>query len=90
MLPDPARLTLGELRIVTEVVNRMAARRFAGPVDESLPVEVSATEHWVVITIAQRTFGFWRETMAFGEDGQTIGLFEADEQGAMGDDEVKV
>lgn len=78
-LPEPAVLTLGELRKVTETVNRMAARVFAGPIDESIEVGLSVTEHWIVFTFHQRTFGFWRATMR---------LFEQDDSGAMGDEEV--
>jgi hypothetical protein len=72
-------ITLGELRVVHNAVERMAARLFGGPIDENHKVELGFTEHWIVLNIHGRSFGFWRHTMA---------MYEADEHGAMGDDEV--
>lgn len=79
--PETHALTLGELRAVHHVIERMAARVFGGPVDESYAVELGFTEHWIILKIHDRTFGFWRATMK---------LYEQDDQGAMGDDEVLI
>jgi hypothetical protein len=44
-----------------------------------VPVEIAANEHWITFNMSGRQFGFWRATMA---------LYEADEHGAMGEEEV--
>jgi hypothetical protein len=68
-------LTLGELRVVHNAAERMAER--LGVTDDG--IALGFTEHWITLNIGGRSFGFWRVTMA---------MFEADEHGAMGDEEV--
>lgn len=79
MLPEPTRITVGELRVVHNTVERMAQSMFSGEIDETSTFELSATEHWIILGVCERSFGFWRTTMA---------LYEADEHGAMGDEEI--
>jgi hypothetical protein len=77
-LPDPTTITVGELRVVHHTVERLAARFLVTDPDHE--IELSSTEHWIVLTLGEgRQYGFWRETMA---------LYQADEHGAMGDEEV--
>lgn len=80
-LPELAKITVGELRVVHHTVERMADRLFAGAINENLEFEIGATESWIILNIHGRQFGFWRATMA---------LYEADKHGAMGDEEVRL
>lgn len=81
MLPTPMTITVGELRVVHHTIERMAGRMFLGAIDENYGFDLSATEHWIMVAIHGRTFGFWRATMK---------LYEQDEDGAMGEEEVSV
>jgi hypothetical protein len=86
--PDlPSHLTLGELRVLHHYVERMVG----GPIDEGAEISILVRDRgqkggammasWVEFSIAGRSFGIWRSTLA---------LYEADEHGAMGEDEVQL
>lgn len=90
--PDlPSHITLGELRVLHHFAERIAGQ--GGGSADSSETEIAlivrdrgqegeaAPASWVEFDMCGRKFGIWRHTLK---------LYEADEHGAMGEDEVRL